>query len=293
MSPPPCPACSAPRRTTFAGTVGYSPPVPAVPAANSVSAVVALAPALAEARPALPRRRTARNERPLRERVGPLLATAGVIVAVLLVVPWAAPAAAGAVVLVALPLATVVGAVALMVAAPRDGEGRLAPLLLAALLATGLVAGWLTGDGVRRVLLVFPWLGVALLLRWGVGTRTPRALLWWPALLTLAAGLLWLVLLLTIDQQPSTHVPARWSQWNVFAGWPWPHYLGAVRGNAPFAERDPSALAANYALMLGVAAVVLWRRPQAWLVRWAPRLAAALALLYLVGGYRLALATDG
>jgi hypothetical protein len=105
--------------------------------------------------------------------------------------------------------------------------------------------------------------------------------------LALAAVLLWLTLLLTI-----AYVPADRSQWNVFAGWPRPHHLGAVRGNTPVV-RDAYALAADYAVMLGAAAVVLWRRPQRWLVLWTPRFAAGLALLHLVGGYRLAFATDG
>jgi hypothetical protein len=252
-----------------------------VPSAHAVHAAAGTAPPLAAPRQPLPRRRTVANDPPgALRRV--LLVAAGVL-AVLVAIPATAHAA-----FFVLLGAVVATAAWLLTGAPRDGDGRLVPTLVAALFATALVVGWLSADGVRRVLLALPWLAVALLLRWGAGTRLPRALLWWPALFVLAAGLLWIALLLTVEYRPASG-----SQWNVFAGWPWPHYLGAVRGNVPYAERDPGALAASYAVMLGVAAVVLWRRPVPWLVRWLPRFAAALALLHLFGGYRLALATEG
>jgi hypothetical protein len=49
----------------------------------------------------------------------------------------------------------------------------------------------------------------------------------------------------------------------------------------------------DYAVMLGFATILLWRRSTVWLVRWLPRLCALLAIAHVVGGFRLALATDG
>ncbi len=64
----------------------------------------------------------------------------------------------------------------------------------------------------------------------------------------------------------------------------------------PTEALDAAALVRDYGVMLRVAAAALGRRPAAMLARWLPRLAALaalLALLHLVGGYRLAFATDG
>ena len=254
-----------------------------------MQAAAAVAPPLATLRQPLPRRHTVGNDHPgsLRRL---LLRTLGLLTGIALVLACFTTAqAAGSVTFFTAAAGILVASACALVAAPCGGAGNLAMGWVAALSTALLVGLWLGADAVGpRAVLSMPWLAVALLLYRGAGERLPRALLWWPALLTLAAVLLWSVLLLTVAYRP-----AAGTQWSVFAGWPWPHCLGAVRGNVAFVARDASALVADYAVMLGVAAALLWRRPLPWLVRWLPRLAAALAVLHLIGGFRLALATDG
>ena len=168
------------------------------------------------------------------------------------------------------------------------------PFLLpfGALLASATIVVWLANDHPgMRVLLCLPWLAIAVLLRRGVGIAAPRWLLWLPTLLLLAAALLWFNLFVTVQLHPVTHWYGRI---DVVTGWPWPVYIGAIRGGgAPTVTTEPAALWLDYAAMLGIAAILLWRRSTAWLVRWLPRLCAVMAIAHVVGGFRLAFATDG
>lgn len=163
-------------------------------------------------------------------------------------------------------------------------------LYLGALLAAATIAVWLSTDRAALRLLLFPaWPLIGILLRRGTGANTPRLALWLPAWLVLAALLLWVDLVLSVQLRATSG-----SQWNVYSGWPFAAYIGAVRGNTPPLDRGPvGAWWLDHAVMLGIAAVALWRRPVAWLATWLPVLCGLLALAHLVGTYWLAFATDG
>lgn len=206
-------------------------------------------------------------------------------VALAFTVPQAAGLAWGAVLLVG-----GLAAVFLMTSEPRRDRASSFALLAGSLGSGALVAAWLGNDSVAARVLLFPlWLPIGFLLRRGASEAAGRTVLWASTVVLLGAVLLWANLLLTVAPQPTNTV-----QCDVFAGWPWPHYLGAVRGNAPpGAPGVRFALWLDYAVMLGIAAVVAWRRPSASLAAWLPRLCGLLAAAHLVGGYRLAFATDG
>lgn len=138
------------------------------------------------------------------------------------------------------------------------------------------------------MMLCAPWLVGALLLRRSVGADAPRLMLWLPTLLLAAAALLWINLLSTIQWHPNR------AQIDVVAGWPWSCHIGAIHNHhTPGVATLPSALWLDYAVMLGFAAIPLWRRPMPFLIRWLPRLAVLLAILSVVGAGRLILAADG
>lgn len=180
-------------------------------------------------------------------------------------------------------------AVFLMTSEPLRERPSSFALLAGSLGGAALVAAWLGNDSVAARVLLFPlWLPIGLLLRRGASATAGRTLLSASTVVLLGAVLLWANLLLTVALQPTNT-----AQCDVFAGWPWPHYLGAVRGNAPPGAPVRFALWLDYAVMLGIAAVVVWRRPSASLAAWLPRLCGLLAAAHLVGGYRLAFATDG
>jgi hypothetical protein len=169
------------------------------------------------------------------------------------------------------------------------------PTMLGLAVAAAALGMLLTSDHPGgRVMLCVPWMAAAMLLHAGVGKGLPAALVRCSAVAMLATLLLWSNLLLTVHSVGTGISVRQWGQqWNVFAGWPAPSYLGAVHGNAPFAGANPMAMAIVWGVMLVPAVLLLWPVRHAALLRWLPRLCAALAILHLAGGYVLVVATDG
>ncbi|MCU0863880.1 MAG: hypothetical protein MUC36_08820 [Planctomycetes bacterium] len=142
------------------------------------------------------------------------------------------------------------------------------------------------------------WIGSALWFYRGLGRGSGGVLLWLLGVMTLAAALLWVSVLLSLQSIPVQTGPhAHWGPIEVFAGWPFAGYVGSVRGGmAKPAPWLADVLWRNYLVLLGVAALVLslprLRTPTV-LATWLPRLCSGLAIVQFAGGLRLALAVDG
>lgn len=174
---------------------------------------------------------------------------------------------------------------------------RRALALAGLVVAVGIGALLLVQHPLHRVLWSPVWVLGSLLLYRGLGRGSdsvvPRLL----AVPLLAAALLWVDLLLSL-QSISVH-PAPWAHFapfEVFAGWPFPGYLGTVPGGKSEAPGLSAMLWRNYLILLGLAALALavprWRSPT-FLALWLPRLCCGLAAAELFGGIRLFLAIEG
>jgi len=192
--------------------------------------------------------------------------------------------------IVALPI----GAVAVVATLPAPPvRARPTWFSVGALFALAIVAWWLLldprGNRAMSILPIALWPIAGLLLQRGVGREVPRLLLWAAMVGVLAAALLWANLLFSTQAQP-----AAGTQVDVFAGWPWPAYLGAVRYRMPPADQGVAfAWCFDYAVMVGAAALLLARAKNEWLSRWLPGGCWLLAVLHLVGSCWLVIATDG
>ena len=142
------------------------------------------------------------------------------------------------------------------------------------------------------------WVGSAVLFHRGLGRGRGGVLLWLLGVMTLAAALLWVSVLLSLQSIPVQTGPhAHWGPIEVFAGWPFAGYVGSVRGGMASPDQWlADVLWRNYLVLLGVAALVLSLprlRTPAFLATWLPRLCSGLAIAQFAGGLRLALAIDG